>query len=87
MKKIMKKCWPKYFEKLLSGEKTFEVRLADWKCEVGDILILQEWNPDIKKYTGRKIQKKVTYITKTKNLKFFKKEEIDKYGFQIIGFK
>ena len=87
MKKIEKKCWPSYFEKILSGEKTFDVRLADWKCDVGDILVLKEWKPKTKKFTGRILEKKITYIAKTKDFKFFTKKEIDKYGFQVIGFK
>lgn len=87
MKKNEKKCWPEYFEKILSGDKTFDVRLADWKCNIGDILVLKEWDPETKKFTGRSIEKKITYIAKTKDFKFFKKEEIDKYGFQVIGFK
>lgn len=87
MKKIEKKCWSEYFEGILSGEKTFDVRLADWECKVGDILVLKEWNPITKKYSGRKIEKKINYLLKTKDSKFFKKEDIDKYGFQVIGFK
>jgi len=87
MKKIEKKCWPEYFESILSGEKTFDVRISDWKCNVGDILVLKEWDPKTKNFTGRKIEKMITYIAKTKDFKFFKKEEIEKYGFQIIGLK
>lgn len=87
MAKIRKKVWPEYFEKILLGEKKFEVRLADWKCKPGDILILEEWDPKTGKYTGRKIEKKVTYVLKTKDIKFWSKEEIEKYGLQIIGFK
>lgn len=85
--KIEKKVWPEYFEKILSGEKTFELRLADWKCKVGDILVLREWDPNKKEYTGRQIEKKVTYIAKTKDDKFFSKDAIEKYRYQIIGFK
>ncbi len=84
--RIEKKCWPKFFEDILDGKKKFEFRLADWKCEVGDVLVLREWNPEIKEYSGRVIEKKVTYVVKTKNLSFFKKEEIEKFGFQIISF-
>lgn len=85
--KIEKKVRPEYFEKILSGEKTFELRLADWECKVGDILILKEYNPKTKEYTGRQIEKKVTYVAETKDDKFFSKEDIEKYGYQIIGFK
>lgn len=85
--KIEKKCWPEYFEKILSGEKNFELRLADWPCQPGDVLVLKEWNPEIKKYTGRQIEKEVSYVLKTKDQKFWKKEEVEKYGYRVIGFK
>ena len=52
-----------------------------------DILILKEWNPKTKEYTGRKIEKEVTCIVKTKEINFFTKDEIDKYGFQVIALK
>lgn len=87
---IEKKTWPEYFEKVLSGDKNFEFRLADWECNVGDTLVLKEYDPKTKEYTGRKIEKLVTYVFKTKgaeNWGMWTKEEIDKYGFQIISFK
>ncbi len=85
--KIKKKVWPEYFEKILSGQKNYEVRLADWKCKEGDILVLEEWDPKTKEYTGRKVEKKVSYVIKTKDCQFWPKKDIDKYGFQIIGLK
>jgi ASC-1-like (ASCH) protein len=85
--KIEKKVWPEYFGKIKSGEKTFELRLADWKCKTGDMLILKEWNPKTRKFTGQEIEKKITYVIKTKDQKFWNKEEVEKYGFQIIAFK
>jgi ASC-1-like (ASCH) protein len=85
--KIEKKVWPEYFKKIKSGDKTFELRLADWKCETGDVLILKEWDPKTKEYTGRKTKKKVTYVIKTKDQKFWTREEIEKHGLQIIAFK
>lgn len=87
MNKIHKKVWPDFFEKILSGEKTYELRLADFECKPGDTLILEEWDPKNKDYTGRKIEKTVTFVGKTKNLPFWSKEEIEKYGYQIIAFK
>jgi len=84
--KIEKKVWPDYFQKILDGKKTYDLRLADWECNPGDILVLREWDPKTKEYTGRVIEKKVTYVGKTKNIKFWPKEDIEKYGFQIIAF-
>lgn len=86
-KKIEKKIWPEYFEKVKKGIKTFEVRLADWECNEGDILVLREWNPEIKKYTGRQIEKKVVCVVRTKDCNFWTEDEVQEYGYQIIGIK
>ncbi len=85
--RIEKKTWPDFFQKILDDEKTFELRLADWECKPGDILVLREWDPEKKDYTGRQVEKKVTYVLKTKNVKLFPKEDVEKYGFQVIAFK
>ncbi len=85
--KIEKKIWPEFFKEVKSGKKNFELRLADWRCKLGDVLVLKEWDPKKKEFTGRKIEKKVTYVFKTKGQKFFNKKEVEKFGFQIIGFK
>lgn len=82
-----KKVLPTYFEKILEWDKTFEVRLADWDCAEGDILVLHERDPDLQAYTGRKLEKQITYIVKTKQVHFWSDEDIEKYGFQILGFK
>lgn len=82
---IEKKIWPQYFEQVASGKKTFELRLADWECTVGDTLVLREWDPIAKEYTGRELTKKVTYVLKTKYDTIFPKEDVEKYGYQIIA--
>lgn len=88
MRRIEKKAIPELFEKVRTGVKTFDLRLNRFKCKPGDILVLREWDPKKEKYTGRKIEKKVTYVLKTKDCeKFWSKEEIEKYGFQVIAFK
>lgn len=51
---IHKKIWSKYFELVKAGKKRFELRLADFDVEEGDVLVLEEWDPETKKYTGRK---------------------------------
>ena len=85
--KIEKKVWPDFFQKILDGAKTFELRLADFDCNAGDILVLREWNPETGEYTGRVLEKEVTYVLKTKDAKFWPKEDVDKYGFQVIAFR
>ena len=85
--KIEKKVWPEYFQKILDGDKKFELRLADFDCQIGDLLVLKEWDPETKEYTGRTLKKKVTYVIKTKDIKFWSEQDIEKHGFQIISFK
>lgn len=82
---IKKKCWPNFFEKLKSGEKKFELRLANFECNIGDTLILEEWEPKTRQYTGRVLHKKVAYVIKTKDLKFWSKGDIEKHGYQVIS--
>jgi len=86
MATIRKKTWKDLFEKVLSGEKKFDVRIADFDVEEGDTLILEEWDENKKEYTGRKIKTDVNFVLKTKGLKFWSQEDVDKYGFQIIQF-
>lgn len=81
---IEKKIWPKYFEEVASGKKKFELRLGDLEINEGDELLLCEYDPKTKEYTGREIKKKVSYVLKTKDVDFWSKENIDRYGYQII---
>jgi ASC-1-like (ASCH) protein len=57
------KTWPEYFEAVLSGKKTFEIRKNDRGFQVNDLLLLQEYNPKTEEYTGRELLVEVTYIT------------------------
>ena len=84
--KIEKKIWPEFYKKVQTGEKKFDIRLADFRCKPGDTLVMREWNPRTRKYTGRTIQKRIRRVVKTKDLKFWGKGKIDKYGLQVIGF-
>ena len=87
MKVVEKKTWPEMFELVLSGKKTFDARVADFNIKPGDTLLLREWNPKTKKYTGRKLKKKVAYVLKTKDVGFWPKKEVKKHGLQIISLK
>lgn len=84
--KIFKKAWPEYFQAVLDGKKNFDLRLADWSCSEGDILVLEEWDLLTKKYTGRTLERKVTYVKVFKiDELFFPEEDIKKYGLQVIS--
>lgn len=56
------KCWPKYFEAVISGAKTFELRLDDRGFKVGDNILLREWDPDMQHYTGGEVDLRITYV-------------------------
>lgn len=87
MARIEKKCWPEFFQKILDGKKTFDVRLADFECGLGDTLVLREWDPETKQYTGRTLEKNVAYVLRTKDIKFWPEEDIERYGLQVISFQ
>ncbi|GEO68048.1 ASCH/PUA domain-containing protein [Levilactobacillus spicheri] len=57
------KIQPDYFKAVFMGTKTFEIRKNDRGYKVGDMLILKEWVPENKRYTGKIVARKVTYIT------------------------
>jgi hypothetical protein len=84
---IEKKCWPEWFEKVKNGSKNFEIRLADEDYKKGDILLLREYDPNTKKYTGNEIRKEITEVSKSKDWKVWTKEDIEKYGFVVMGLK
>lgn len=54
------KIWPEYFKEVLSGQKTFEVRVNDRNYQSGDTVTLQEW--EYGGYTGREATFKVGYV-------------------------
>lgn len=53
----------KYFDAVLKGFKTFEIRKNDRNFKVGDKLILQEYDPEKQVCTGYELLAFVTYIT------------------------
>ena len=86
MAEIIKKVDIEHFEKMLAGDKKFELRLADEEYNVGDILVLKEVD-DKKEFTGRELKRKITHLLKTKNYDFWPAEDIEKYGFVLLSLK
>lgn len=62
MKTIKKKILPIYFDAVASGKKNFEIRKDDADVQVGDKLVLGEWNEGERCYTGRVAIRKVKYV-------------------------
>lgn len=54
------KILPEYFEAVISGEKTFEIRYNDRDYKVGDSLCLKEFCDGI--YTGRETIREICYM-------------------------
>ncbi len=81
---IKKKTWPKLFELVKSGKKNFDVRLSDFDIQEGDTLVLEEYDPKTKQYTGKKIEKQVKYVLKFALSDFGQKKEIEEKGLYVI---
>jgi len=84
MATIKKKIWPEYFDLVSSGKKKVELRLADFDIQEGDTLLLEEWDPKTKEYTGRIIEKKVSFLLKFKLDDFGQEQEIKEKGLLVI---
>ncbi len=88
MQRIEKKIWPEFFDAVASGKQKHQLRLNDFAIEPGDLLVLREWDPETKSYTGRELERLVTHIhryTHEDMLRFHTQEEIVEKGLQIIS--
>ena len=86
MVEIKKKCWPEFFDKFCSGERIFELRLADFDLKEGDVLVMEEFDSETKKYTGRAARfrcKRVEHSAQNP-LQFYNIDDVKKNGFWII---
>ncbi len=87
MTRIEKKIWPKWFALVKGKRKNYELRLADFACKTGDVLVLREWNPKTRQYTGRKTERRVRQVTRFKYAdlqKFWSSAEIKKHGVYVL---
>lgn len=57
------KTWPVYFYAVTAGNKNFEIRKNDRDFKVGDVLILQCFDPETQTYNGQEVAMRVTYIS------------------------
>ena len=72
---------PKYFEAVKNWTKPFEIRKDDRNYQVGDIVILKEFNLMSGIYSGRQIARKISYV-----LRHCPEYGLEQ-GFCVIGFR
>jgi predicted nuclease of predicted toxin-antitoxin system len=84
-REIHKKAFAGLFEEVKCGNKTFDVRVADFACRQDDILVLDEVDETSKQPTGRSIRKKVGYVLKTKDLDFYDPQDVSTKGYQVMS--
>ena len=56
------KTWPEHYAAIERGAKTCELRLNDRPYQVGDVLLLREFEPLNASYTGQQLRVRVTHI-------------------------
>lgn len=86
--RIEKKAWPEFFEPVFTGKKHLDLRLRDFDVAEGDTLVLREWDPETKEYTGREVEKTVTHVrafTFADLERFHTKEEWEERGMQLLS--
>ena len=82
---IRRRCNTTTFDAVESGAKTFELFVGDdIHLETEDLVTLEEWDPTDKKYTGRKITRRLTYVLNTKEAGI-PADELNRYGATICG--
>ncbi|WP_210516920.1 ASCH/PUA domain-containing protein [Hymenobacter terricola] len=54
--------WPSCFAAVKAGNKPFDVREKDQNFQVGDVLLLREFDPEAGQYTGQNITRWVSYV-------------------------
>ncbi|OHA01453.1 MAG: hypothetical protein A3H71_02255 [Candidatus Sungbacteria bacterium RIFCSPLOWO2_02_FULL_48_13b] len=87
MRTIEKKIRPEFFRLVKPRKKNVETRLADFKISAGDVLILKEWDPKKKNFTGRVLRRKVRAVNRTYTHTIHSPAEIKKYDLITIELK
>lgn len=53
------KIWPKYFDAVVEGRLTFQLRRDDRNYQVGERMLMREWDQGA--YTGREVLAEITF--------------------------
>jgi hypothetical protein len=75
------KTWPKFFDDVADGRRNFELRRDDRSFEIGDTLRLVEFRHAVGEYTGRFVERRISYILRGREV-----ERVGlPIGFAILG--
>jgi hypothetical protein len=64
------KCWPEFYNEVITGQKKFEFRLNDGNYKTCDALLLQEYSSHKKLYSGRSTKVRVTSVLEVEAIPF-----------------
>jgi len=56
------KILPEFFEEVKEGRKNFAIRTMDRDFNVGEAVVLREYDPVLQSFTGRFIHKTIVYL-------------------------
>ncbi|TLV02742.1 DUF3850 domain-containing protein [Dyadobacter luticola] len=56
------KCLPEHFNRSASGLKNYEIRLNDRNFQIGDRIVLREYDLAENSYLGRELERKIEHI-------------------------
>ena len=57
------KSWPNFFASIIDGSRTHELRRNDRDYQVGDLMVLREFDPIGGRHTGRSATVEITSMT------------------------
>lgn len=80
------KSWQHFYQAIKRGEKLHDLRKNDREYNVGDILVLQEYDFATGRYTGESIQAEITYITDNRVPCAFSSAVLEK-GYSILSLR
>ena len=56
------KTWPSFFRDVRTHAKSFELRRNDRDFKTGDVLYLNEWDPELEAYSGESEKRTISHI-------------------------
>jgi Domain of unknown function (DUF3850) len=81
MKTHRLKIWPQWFDAVRRGVKSYEIRKDDRNFNVGDDVMLEEFNPAVSERSGRILHRRIVYISRGEDAEAFGLRD----GYCVLG--